>query len=405
MGGGSKPEGFKNLLNKWQQADDKCGSAPFAVAAPKEKKSTMAMQNEASIKEYKKSFKDKKFKVKIPTRGRSVWEKPAQLQNVFGAKPQQDLTKYKPPVFNKSDAEVAIIQETVKKNFFFDDMTSTELTAFIDAFEPFQVAKGANIITQGEDGDYFYILGEGKVTFLVQGNDVGNAELGASFGELALLYACPRAASVRAEAEPTKLFRVDQMTFRSLLQKQTKIMEAEKEQLLRSINFLSEIDESDMKCLGRAMAPKIVEAGDSLVRKGEEGDAFYIIQEGEMTVTDISVGPAKFEDIMLKAGDYFGERALATHEPRAANVTATTKGTAFSIDRTTFEKVLGKFSRVIMKSQDRRCLVSSPCWFEEYAVCVGLLKSSQFLFAGGNRSIAVPCVGEKAIRGIVASRC
>jgi CRP-like cAMP-binding protein len=178
------------------------------------------------------------------------------------------------------------------------------------------------------------------------------------------------------------------MTFRSLLQKQTKIMEAEKEQLLRSINFLSEIDEGDMKRLGRAMAPKIVEAGHSLVRKGEEGEAFYIIQEGEMTVTDISVGSSKFEDITLKAGDYFGERALATHEPRAANVTATTRATVFSIDRTTFEKVLGKFSRVIMKSQDRRCLVSSPCWFEEYAVCVGLLKSSQFLFAGGNRSIA-----------------
>jgi cAMP-dependent protein kinase regulator len=298
------------------------------------------------------------------------------------------LTKYKPPVFNKSDAGVAIIQETVKKNFFFDDMTSTELTAFINAFEPFQMAKGANIITQGEDGDYFYILGEGKVTFLVQDDDVGNAEIGDSFGELALLYACPRAASVRAEAEPTKLFRVDQMTFRSLLQKQTKIMEAEKEQLLRSINFLSEIDEGDMKRLARAMTPKIVEAGQSLVRKGEEGDFFYIIQEGEMTVTDISVGSSKFEDITLKVGDYFGERALVTHEPRAANVTATTRVTAFSIDRNTFEKVLGKFARVILKSQDRRCLVSNSCRFEVYAGCVGLLKSSHFLFTGGNRSIA-----------------
>jgi cAMP-dependent protein kinase regulator len=290
-----------------------------------------------------------------------VYDKPAQLQNVFGARPQQDLIKYKSPVFNKSDAEVAFIQATVKKNFFFDDLTPSELTAFIDAFEPFEVAKGANIITQGEEGDYFYILGEGKVTFLVQGNDVGNGDTGATFGELALLYASPRAATVRAEAEPTKLFRVGQTTFRSLLQKQTKIIEDEKEQLLRSINFLSEIDEGDMKRLGRAMAPKIFEAGHCLVRKGEEGDAFYIIQEGEMAVTDISVGSTKFADITLKAGDYFGERALATNEPRAANVTATTTGTAFSIDRTTFEKVLGPFSRIIMKSQDRRCLVSSPC--------------------------------------------
>ena len=121
--------------------------------------------------------------------------------------------------------------------------------------------------------------------------------------------------------------------------------------LLKSVDFLGQISEYDLKRLGRAMTLNVFEKGDCLVKKGDEGDAFYMIKEGEMKVTDISVGSNTFDDVVLKEGAYFGERALATKEPRAANVTATTKGTAFCIDQATFEKVLGKFSRVIMKAQ------------------------------------------------------
>jgi CRP-like cAMP-binding protein len=105
--------------------------------------------------------------------------------------------------------------------------------------------------------------------------------------------------------------------------------------------------------------------GDVLVTKGDEGDAFYIVHEGTVEVTDISVGTTRFDDVTLKSGAYFGERALATNEPRAANVVAKTKGSAFRIDRKTFERVLGKFSRVIMRSQDRRIMV---CIMKVFAV-------------------------------------
>ena len=127
--------------------------------------------------------------------------------------------------------------------------------------------------------------------------------------------------------------------------------------LLKSVDFLKEISPTDLKRLGRAMTLNVFEPEDVLVTKGDEGDAFYIVHEGTVEVTDISVGKTKFDNVTLEPGAYFGERALATNEPRAANVIAKTKGSAFRIDRKTFEKVLGKFSRVIMKSQDRRIMV------------------------------------------------
>ncbi|KAL3929838.1 MAG: hypothetical protein SGARI_004643, partial [Bacillariaceae sp.] len=344
---------FSSLLNRWKESDD--GSAPFEAAKPRTTTRSKE-KNEKAIKDYKKKFKDKNFKTKAPTRGQS--SKPAHLQNIFGPKVgEENIKDYVPPVFKKSKETVEMIRKTITKNFFFDDMDSSDLPAFIDAFEPFKVKKDDRVITQGDKGDYFYIVGkDSKVTFEVNGKQVGEAVEGGSFGELALLYASPRAATVVAASPTTKLYRVGQKTFRSLLQKQTKRKEHQKMKLLKSVDFLKEISPSDLKRLGRAMTLNVFEPEDVLVTKGDEGDAFYIVHEGTVEVTDISVGKTKFDNVTLEPGAYFGERALATNEPRAANVIAKTKGSAFRIDRKTFEKVLGKFSRVIMKSQDRRIM-------------------------------------------------
>jgi cAMP-dependent protein kinase regulator len=349
----SKKSKFESLMNKWKESDD--GSAPFEVAKPRK---SIKEQNDMAIKDYKK-----KFKAKAPTRGKSQG-KPAHLQNIFGPKVgEENIADNKPPVFKKTAETAFMIHKAITKNFFFDDMDSNDLPIFIDAFEPLKVKEGEHVITQGDKGDFFYIVGEeSRVAFEVNGKRVGEAGEGGSFGELALLYACPRAATVIAISPETKLYRVGQKTFRSLLQKQTKRKEAEKMKLLQAVDFLSEIGSFDLKRLGRAMTLITFEPGDCLVKKGDEGDAFYIVHKGQVNVTDISVGSTKFDDVTLEPGAYFGERALATNEPRAANVIAKTKGSAFQIDRKTFEKVLGKFARVIMKSQDRRIMVSYWKW-------------------------------------------
>jgi cAMP-dependent protein kinase regulator len=92
---------------------------------------------------------------------------------------------------------------------------------------------------------------------------------------------------------------------------------------------------------------------DYIVKKGEQGNFFYVLQEGRVRVTDIFVGNTHYENVTLEPGDYFGEGFLISTEPRAANVVASTEGVAFSIDRETFTKVLGDFSRLISKAQDR----------------------------------------------------
>jgi MFS family permease len=85
-------------------------------------------------------------------------------------------------------------------------------------FEPISVPPGAPIVSEGEPGDRFYIVRTGEVEVVVGGRPVRKLGPAAYFGELALLHAVPRTASVRASA-PTQLFSLDRAAFQELLQR------------------------------------------------------------------------------------------------------------------------------------------------------------------------------------------
>ena len=52
------------------------------------------------------------------------------------------------------------------------------------------MSAGQDVITQGETGDYFYVVDKGNLEILVNGDHVGKYTNGSSFGELAYV-GCP----------------------------------------------------------------------------------------------------------------------------------------------------------------------------------------------------------------------
>jgi CRP-like cAMP-binding protein len=110
----------------------------------------------------------------------------------------------------------------------------------------------------------------------------------------------------------------------------------------------------------RALTPRPFKTGEVLVKKGTQGDTFFVIQEGSVNVTDISIGGTKYEDQKLAAGDYFGERALITSEPRTANCVASSDGIALTVDAETFQLVMGDLKRLVLKASDKRKLAAIP---------------------------------------------
>lgn len=280
---------------------------------------------------------------------------PARMKNVTAA-PMQ-LANFEPPKFPKGVLDVETIKKSIKANFLFEQLSKADLEILVQAFEKVRVHVGEEVIKQGEAGDYFYIIGKGQVSFLVNEKVVGSASAGKSFGELALLYTSPRAATVIADSNPTHLYRVDQKSFRYIMQTKAQETEGEKMKLLQKIAFLKDFAKPDLERLCNCMVLRKFKVNEVIVTKGEEGNSFYILKDGSVKITEIEAGGKKFDDVTLQHGGYFGERALITSEPRAANVIGKAEGSCFVIDRDTFEKVLGKFSKVILKSQDKVLLV------------------------------------------------
>ena len=77
--------------------------------------------------------------------------------------------------------------------------------------------------------------------------------------------------------------------------------------------------------------------GEVIIRQGEIGDKFYIIESGVVDVTDEKDGAA-FEGVSLTTGDFFGEVALLTGEPRNATVIAREPVQTFTLAKEHFDE-------------------------------------------------------------------
>ena len=279
------------------------------------------------------------------------------LKNVF-VQSLGDVSSFTAPIYPKTQAEKKIIREALKTNFVFAACSDRELRTIVDAFEQCDFSVDEKLIVEGDVGDYFYVLKTGNVRFEVHGKLVGHAGEGKTFGELALLYSSPRAASVIAETDVT-IYRVDQKTFRYIMQSQTMKTEQAKKDLLQGVDFLNFLDPSDINKLVHTMVPRVFEKGEYISRKGEKKDTLYVIQEGKVRVADVSMRSVKKENQELGPGDHFGGTVLLHKDDstKCGTVVAITKVLTLCIDKDTFEKVVGDIAVLAIQAKDKRILV------------------------------------------------
>ena len=288
------------------------------------------------------------------------------IQNMFS----NNKLHSKLPFYEKSPTVLTFLRNVLSSHFVFESCTTLELQQLCDAMEPLTVDNGTTIITQGDPtGDYCYIIHTGSVDFWVDGKSVGTAATGQLFGELSLLYSAPRAATVVANTNNNnkssmQLYRLDQITFRTILQQQTLTLSDEYMTLLKKVKFLRDLDDYHLYKLSSVLEQHTYTKDTVIVKKGDtDATVCYILLEGTVTCSEISVhdGSCTYADIVLnQPGDYFGERAIMTGEPRAATVTATSSTvTCYTIDKTTFETVLGDYESIIVKANEERLLVRS----------------------------------------------
>lgn len=220
--------------------------------------------------------------------------------------------------------------------------------------EELKVNEGELVIEQGQEGDFFYVIDSGKFNVYKRDNGVDPStaendglgkqvfqyETGGSFGELALMYSVPRAATVRAST-PGILWRTDRETFRHIIIDSTAVKRRKFEEFLESVPLLSNLSRQERAQVADCLETVHFEPGAMIIKEGEDGDMMYLIIEGKAKATQTASGSSEAVEVgRMSSGQYFGEKSLLTRMPRAASVIAITPMTCACVDRSSFERLV-----------------------------------------------------------------
>ncbi|NUN48849.1 MAG: protein kinase [Candidatus Brocadiae bacterium] len=106
---------------------------------------------------------------------------------------------------------------------------------------------------------------------------------------------------------------------------------------LKSLDVFSSLSTPSFDRLGALVRARTYAAGDAIIRRGEPGDAMYIIHRGAVRIPILDpAGREKFV-AALGPGDFFGEMSLMTGDPRSADVIADGPTDCLIIDKEIFQ--------------------------------------------------------------------
>lgn len=267
---------------------------------------------------------------------------------------EEDVATYVKKVVPKDYKTMASLSKAIAKNVLFSHLDENERSDIFDAMFPVSAIPGEVIIQQGDEGDNFYIIDSGEVEVYVNGEKVLTIGEGGSFGELALIYGTPRAATVKASSSSdVKLWGIDRDSYRRILMGSTIRKRKMYEEFLSKVSILENLDKWERLTVADALEAVSFEDEEVVVRQGESGNDFFIIVEGTAIVTQFRTDAESEEPVevgRLGPSDYFGEIALMLDRPRAATVTARGPLKCVKLDRGRFERVLGPCSEILKRN-------------------------------------------------------
>uniref|UniRef100_A0A8C8H029 Cyclic nucleotide-binding domain-containing protein n=1 Tax=Oncorhynchus tshawytscha TaxID=74940 RepID=A0A8C8H029_ONCTS len=219
----------------------------------------------------------------------------------------------------KTDEQRHRLQEACKDILLFKNLDPEQMSQVLDAMFEMPVEAGEHIIDQDDDGDNFYVIERGTFDILMKSDKVervvGSYDNQGSFGELALMYNTPRAATIIATSVGALWCMV-----------------------------------SERMCVVDVLSSKTYSDGEQIIAQRATANCFYIVESGQVRIT-MNMSKLKKEEgegveeeveiAMCTRGQYFGELALVTNKPRAASAYAVGNVKCLVMDVQAFERLLG----------------------------------------------------------------
>lgn len=252
----------------------------------------------------------------------------------------------------------ARLLQVVSRSPLLRTLENDQKELIVKAFNgPIPKVPGDKIISQGDIGDVFYLLEEGSVdVFVKKGNGpqvkVHTYSPGDTFGELALMYNSPRAASCIATTD-CRLWALDRVSFKVIIVAAAMHKREMYQGFLSNVPVLKSLNEMEIMTLADSMAEEEYPDNSIICSQGDAGNFFYIVREGEAVCTQVDANGDQREVGHLQTGNYFGEIALLTTKPRQATVRAVGTLKVLSLDRATFTRVMGPLDELMKRNMEQ----------------------------------------------------
>ena len=264
---------------------------------------------------------------------------------------------FRPKVVPKSDNQRQRISLRLCKAFMFSALEAGDKVTVIDAMEERRFAAGEMVIVQGDDGSELFLVDSGTLECIKTENGEGKVvrvyNPGESFGELALLYNAPRAASIRAVTEAV-CWVLDRECFNHIVKDASMRKRELYEGFLEQVTLFEEMQPYERSQVADALQTVHFAAGDYVIREGEWGDVFYIVEEGTAeALRTLTPGCPPERVHGYEKGQYFGELALLRGEPRAASIVATSALKCVTLGRRAFKRMVGPLEEVLRRNAEK----------------------------------------------------
>ena len=239
----------------------------------------------------------------------------------------------------------------------FDVLTSEEKQWLTGQFHLESFTMGQTIVDRTQTPDALYIIVSGnarKIGVNTAGKEtnLGLLQPGEHFGEHSLLdgEAAPPV-TIRASTS-LEVLKLSRLQFKDVVAQHPAMDNYFRQFIasdiirtfLKNNTVLTHVDPAALRSLLDGLEVRTYEPQDCLVREGETGDAFYILKSGSAIVER---GPEAAVVNRLYPGDFFGELALLTGEPRKATIRAAERLTAFRLSKPDFDELIQKYPVIL----------------------------------------------------------
>jgi len=196
---------------------------------------------------------------------------------------------------------------------------------------------------------------------------------GDGFGEIALLYNEKRTATIHTLSD-CEVWCLNGSIFKKIVIKSVVLKRSTELGFLDRVDLFKNLDRYEKLSLLDGLKAHWYSKGEEIVRAGDIGDLFYIVEEGHVEcwskIFNYKREPMDRVIRKLTSGDHFGELALLNNEKRTLTVKCgSRKAKLLSLDRASFTRILGSieqylhldysdfcksFDRVNMEEEDKK---------------------------------------------------